>query len=86
MKRQSCLVLLMLVSGLILTACGDNTATTVPAATTAAPAATKAPAATTAATTAAAVISGIITATSSANRQPLTTGAHDDLLDAVLLP
>ena len=82
MRRQSCLVLLMLVFGLILAACGDNTATNAPApttaaattaaATTAAPAATTAAPATTAAATTAAVATTAATATTAA---PATTAA-----------
>jgi raffinose/stachyose/melibiose transport system substrate-binding protein len=70
MKRQSCLVLLMLVSGLMLAACGDNTATTpaqtTAAATTAAPVATTAAATTAPATTAAAASATTAAATTAA--------------------
>lgn len=69
MKRQSCLVLLTLVFGLILSACGDNTAT-VPAPTTAA--ATTVSVTTVAATTAAATTATTAAATTAA---PATTAA-----------
>ncbi|OJW06556.1 MAG: ABC transporter substrate-binding protein [Chloroflexi bacterium 54-19] len=79
MKRQSCLVLLMLVFGLVLTACGDNTATT-PAQTTAAAttaaATTAPPAATTAAATTAAATTAAATTAPAATTAAATTAAN----------
>ncbi|HEX2913700.1 MAG TPA: extracellular solute-binding protein [Chloroflexia bacterium] len=74
MRRQSCLVLLMLVFGLILTACGDNTATTAPAATTAA-ATTAAAQATTAAATTAAATTAAATTAAATTAAPTTAAA-----------
>lgn len=75
-KRLSAAVLLMLVLTAVLAACGDNTATTAPAATTAA--ATTAAATTAAATTAAATTAAATTAaatTASATTAAATTAA-----------
>ncbi len=70
MKRRSCLALLILVFGLLLAACGDNTAT-VPAATTTAAPATTAATTTVAATTTAAATTAAATTTAA----PATTTA-----------
>jgi raffinose/stachyose/melibiose transport system substrate-binding protein len=74
MKRQSCLVLLTLIFGLILAACGDNTATTAPAQTTAAATTTTA-ATTAAATTAAATTTAPATTASATTAAAATTAS-----------
>lgn len=77
-KHKRVLAVSMLAVSLLLAACGDNTATTAPVATTAAPAATTAAATTAAATTAAATTAAATTAaatTAAATTAAATTAA-----------